>query len=78
MAHLGNGPSLWPNKTPAEKGLLTDAARRYHAENATLFFDSADRRGLGGEPMWAAYWLPAARLPAFRIVVAAAKMRAAL
>src|SRR6202007_1060238 len=30
---------------------LTDAARRYHSENATLFFDGADRRGLGGEPI---------------------------
>jgi hypothetical protein len=45
-------PQAWgPRKRPGEKSWLTDAARRYHSENATLFFDGADRRGLGGEPI---------------------------
>jgi hypothetical protein len=43
--------SLGPRKRPGEKSWLTDTERRYHSENATLFFDGADRRGLGGEPI---------------------------
>ena len=52
LAQLRNGrkPGAQENG-PAEKSWLTNAARRYHSENARLFFDGADRRGLGGEPI---------------------------
>jgi hypothetical protein len=37
------------NREERRVSWLTDAATKYHSENARLFFDGIDRRGLGGE-----------------------------
>ena len=57
---------------------LPTRARRYHSENARLFFRRCRSSRSAVNQLRAAYWLPAAGLPAFRMAVAAAKMRAAL
>src|SRR5208283_631909 len=79
MGRYETAASLWPKKTPGRKKVAL-ARRREGITRKTRGCSSTVRivAVSAVNQLRAAYWLPALGLPAFRMEVAAAKMRAAL